>query len=124
MTSPKTASLLAWIAAILYIITAVWHQSGLSSITALAATGPAGLQPLVPALWVAFGVSLVLLALIIMACARSTSPDRRAILALAALGPLSGAVLQIVYLGFIPPTALLLLDTAVGFAAAVAVPRT
>jgi hypothetical protein len=38
---------------------------------------------------------------------------RRAILGLAALTPLSIAVLQIAYLGFLPPTALLLLDTAV-----------
>ena len=124
MKSHKTASMLAWIAAVLYVVTAAWHQSGLASISALAAQGPRGLQPLVAALWVSFGVSLVVLALIIALCARSASPDRRLVLAAAALGPLSGAVLQLAYHGFIAPTALLLLDAAVAFAAAVAVPRT
>jgi hypothetical protein len=42
---------------------------------------------------------------------------RRALLGIAALTPLSIAVLQIVYLGFLPPTALLLLDVLVLLAA-------
>lgn len=123
MASPRTASILAWAAAALYVGTAAWHQTGLSFVQRLTADGPEGLQPLISALWILFGVSLVILALIIAACASTTHPARRLILGLAALGPVSGAILQIAYLGFIPPTALLLIDAAVAATAALATPR-
>ena len=65
------------------------------------------------ALWVAGGVSLIIAALFVVAVTPLFIVRRRALLGIAALVPLSIAAVQIAYLGFLPPTALLLLDAAV-----------
>jgi hypothetical protein len=78
---------------------------------------PADLQPLVAALWVATGVSLIIAALLAVAATPLFIVRRRALLAIAALIPLSMAAVQIAYLAFLPPTGLLLLDTVVLFVA-------
>lgn len=114
MTKARLASLTASIGAGLVFGTAGFHLSASSSVTAEA---PADLQPLMAALWVAAGVSLILSALLVVAVTPMFIVRRRALLAIAALTPLSIAILQVVYLGFLAPTALLLLDTAVLVAA-------
>jgi hypothetical protein len=68
-------------------------------------------------MWIAAGASLVISALLTVAATPPFIVRRRALLGIAALTPLSMAVLQIVYLGFGAPTALLLLDTLVLLAA-------
>jgi hypothetical protein len=68
-------------------------------------------------LWVAVGVSLILAALLVVAVTPTFIVRRRALLTIAALTPLSIAILQVAYLGFLAPTALLLLDTVVLVAA-------
>jgi hypothetical protein len=65
------------------------------------------------ALWVAGGASLIIAALLAIAATPLFIVRRRALLAIAALTPVSIAAVQIGYLGFLPPTALLLLDAAV-----------
>ena len=114
MTKERLASLTASIGAGLVFGTAGFHLSAYGSVTAQA---PADLRPLMAALWVAGGVSLILAALLAVAAAPLFIVRRRALLAIAALTPLSIAILQMVYLGFLAPTALLLLDTAVLLAA-------
>lgn len=114
MTRERLASLSASVGAALVFGTAWFHLSGYGSVVARA---PADLQRLVAALWVSGGVSLILAALLSVAATPLFVVRRRAILGIAALTPFSIAVLQVVYLGFLPPTALLLLDTAVLVAA-------
>jgi hypothetical protein len=65
------------------------------------------------ALWVAGGASLIISALLAVAVTPLFIVRRRALLGIAALTPVSIAVVQIAYLGFLPPTALLLIDAAV-----------
>ncbi len=65
------------------------------------------------ALWVFVGTSLVIAALLAISVTPLFIVRRRALLGIAALIPLSTAILQIVYLGFMAPTALLLLDAGV-----------
>jgi len=114
MTKERLASLTASIGAGLVFATAGFHLSAYGSVTAQA---PADLRPLMAALWVAGGVSLIVSALLVVAVTPMFIVRRRALLAIAALTPLSIAILQVVYLGFLAPTALLLLDTAVLLAA-------
>ena len=75
---------------------------------AAATTGDAG--TLLPMLWVAFGVTLAVAALIVGLVAWRLARGDQWILAATALLPLSAAALQVTYIGYIPPTALLLLD--------------
>ena len=110
MTRERLASLSASTGAGLLVGTAAFHLSAYGSVVARA---PADLQPLIAALWVSGGVSLILSALLAVAATPLFVVRRRAILGIAALTPLSIAVLQVAYLGFLPPTALLLLDTAI-----------
>ena len=114
MTKERGATLTAAIGAGLLFGTAGFHFSAYSSVLAQA---PTDLQPLVAALWVAVGASLIISALLAVAVTPLFIVRRRALLGIAALTPLSIAVLQIAYLGFLPPTALLLLDAAVLVAA-------
>ena len=114
MTKERLASLTASIGAGLVFATAGFHFSAYGSVIAQT---PADIRPLMAALWVAGGVSLILSALLVVAVTPMFIVRRRALLAIAALTPLSIAILQVVYLGFLPPTALLFLDTAVLLAA-------
>lgn len=110
MTKERLAKLTASVGAGLVFGTAGFHLSGYGSVTAQA---PTELRPLMAALWIAGGISLILSALLVVAAIPLFIARRRALLAIAALTPFSIAILQIAYLGFLPPTALLLLDTAV-----------
>lgn len=118
MTRTKLSNALALTGAALFGLTAGLHHLGFSPVTALGAQGPADLRPLIPMLWLYFSLSLLVLAFIILAVAQATGTARNRVLALTALGPLAGAVLQFAYTGFIPPTALLLADAAVVLSAA------
>jgi hypothetical protein len=64
-------------------------------------------------LWVGSGISMIIAALLAVAVTPLFIVRRRVLLAIAALIPLSVAAVQIAYLGFLAPTALLLLDAAV-----------
>ena len=114
MTKDRAATLSASLGVALLFGTTVLHMMGYTSVVSRA---PADLQPIVGAAWVAGGVSLILAALLAIAATPLFVVRRRAFLAIAALTPLSLAVLQIAYLGFIPPTALLLVDAALLLAA-------
>src|SRR5688572_26724606 len=114
MTKDRVATLTASVGAGLLVATAGFHFSGYGPVVAQA---PADLRPLVAALWVAVGASLLISALLTVAVTPLFIVRRRALLGIAAHIPLSIALLQIVYLGFLSPTALLLLDTLVLVAA-------
>lgn len=110
MTKQRTATVTAAIGAGLLFATAGLHLNAYSSILSQA---PADLQSLIAALWVFCGVSLIIAALLTIAATPLFIMRRRALLGIAALVPASIAALQLVYLGFMAPTALLLFDAAV-----------
>ena len=114
MTKERVATVTAAIGAGLLFATAGLHLSVYSTIMGQT---PADLQPLVAALWVAVGASLIIAALLAVAATPLFIVRRRALLGIAALIPLSIAAVQIAYLAFLPPTGLLLLDAVVLFVA-------
>jgi len=119
MTKERSATLTASVGAGLLFFTAGLHFQAYSSIVSRAGQQhpavmePLALQPLVAALWVACGVSAVIAGLLAVAVTPLFVVRRRALLGIAALTPLSIAILQVVYIGFMTPTAILLLDAAV-----------
>lgn len=115
MGEHRAAFVTATVAAVLLFVTAAWHLSGT---VAVASSAPPELQPLMKALWLAAGISLLIAALLVVAATPVFIVRRGALLGIAALTPLSIAVLQLIYLGFIPPTVLLLLDAVLVMAAA------
>lgn len=114
MTKSRAATVTAAVGAGLLFATAGLH---LSAYSAVVGRTPADLQPLMAALWVAGGASLIIAALLAVAASPLFLVRRRALLGIAALIPLSIAAVQIAYLAFLPPTGLLLLDAVVLFVA-------
>ena len=114
MTKEKMATMGASLGAGLLFATAAFHFSAYGTVTASASEE---LRPVVAACWVAVGIALMIAALLAVAATPGFVVRRRSLLMIAALTPLSIAILQIVYLGFIPPTFLLLFDAAVLIAA-------
>ena len=110
MTKERVATVTAAIGAGLLFATAGVHLSAYSSVVAQT---PTDVRPLMSALWIAGGASLIIAALLAVAATPLFIVRRRALLAIAALTPVSMAAVQIVYLGFLPPTALLLFDAVV-----------
>ncbi|KPK55692.1 MAG: hypothetical protein AMS21_13370 [Gemmatimonas sp. SG8_38_2] len=100
-----------------YVTTARIHSTGFDSVTRLARGGPANLTGLMLALWLAFSLDLIVMGLVIAAAA--WRPDRlgRIVVGIAALCPFGAAGLQLRFIGFVPPTAILL---AIGLLAACA----
>jgi hypothetical protein len=109
MTKERVATVTAHKGAGLLFATAGLHLSAYSSVVAQT---PTDVRPLMSALWVAGGVSLIISALLAVAATPLFIVRRRALLGIAALTPISIAAVQIAYLDFLPPTALLLLDAA------------
>ena len=110
MTKERVATVTAAVGAGLLFGTAGFHLSAYPSVVAQT---PTDARPLMSALWVAGGVSLIISALLAVAATPLFVVRRRALLGIAALTPISIAAVQIAYLGFLPLTALLLVDAAV-----------
>src|SRR5688572_33056941 len=107
MTRSRLATLLASVGAGLTSLTGGLHMSALVSVTSQA---PADLKPLLTVCWIFAGLALFLSTMIAITATPLFVVRRRAFLWLAALIPLAIALLQIVYMGFIAPTYLLLAD--------------
>lgn len=114
MTKARMATVATAVGAGLLFATAGVHLSAYSTVVTQA---PQDLQPLISALWVAGGVSLIIAALLAVAATPLFIVRRRALLGIAALIPISIAAVQIAYLAFLPATGLLLVDAAVLLAA-------
>src|SRR5262249_35457284 len=92
-------------------ITGALHLSAAGQIGTLASSAsPADVRVLLPLLWMAIGVDLVMLAFIVAAIGYENSTGGRFALAAVAIGPIGAAGLKSIYLIFISPTALLFLD--------------
>lgn len=108
MTRAAISRSLAGVAAAGFLATAWLHSTGYGSVKELARGSHPDLQAVAPALWLAFSVDLVVVGLIVAVIAIRPTPVGRVILAIAACSPLAGAGLQLVFIGFVPPTAILL----------------
>ena len=122
MTKQERASKLAGAAAVALILTAAFHATGLPRFNRLAAEAGGALVAFVPPLWIAFSIDLVALGLIAAIIAARPGPNGRLVLLTLALPPLGAAVLQVLYLGWILPTTILVLDAVLLIAAALATP--
>lgn len=123
MTRQRAAQILAGTAAVGFFVGAGLHTSGYASVILLAQQGPAGLASLVSALWLAFTAGMVVLGMIVTLVALGRVGGACAVLLCAAGFPLATAVLQMRFLGFIPPVAILSTIGALSIAAAVALPQ-
>ncbi len=115
-------SLLVGLAAAGFFATAAIHCTGYDSVTALAAQGPEDMQALMPALWLAFSFDLIVIGLILGVVAFRPARSSRLIVAVAALCPLGAVALQLRFIGFILPTAILLVLSTLTLTAASVIP--
>ena len=120
MARARLASLLGYAAGGLLTLTALFHLSGLGYVQRLAAAAGGDLKAIVPALWLAFSVSLLVAALVAVVVAHRPEPTYWLVLLSVALAPAAAVILQVIFVGFGLPSAALLLDTVVLIAASVA----
>jgi hypothetical protein len=96
---------------------AILHGLGYFKVSPLA-RGFGHFEGLFRDLWLSFAMHYLLLGCIVLLAAGRDSTGTRVLLGLAALVPLADALLQMVYVGFIPPTGILLGVAAIGLGAA------
>ena len=122
MARERLGRVLAGLAALGYVGTAALHSTGYSSVATLALDVPSDLGPLMPALWLVFSLDLTVLGLMVAVIAWRPGVMGRILLPLAALSPLGVAGLQLRFIGFVPPTAILLGVAGLTFTAAAVLP--
>ena len=108
MTQPRLAATLSWAAACGFFLVAALHGSAYRRIMAMAEPAPETIRRVLSVLWLSGSVDLVAFGLVVAAMARSSGAVSALVIACAALCPLAVALLQITFLGFLPPTAMLL----------------
>ena len=111
MTRTRIATALASFGAGLNFLIASLHFSRYSFVVSQATT--ADQQALLATLWIASGISGLIAGLIAVAATPLFVVRRRAFLWLAAAIPVSIAICQIVFMGFLAPTAILLVNGVV-----------
>jgi len=114
---------LARVSALGFLGTAALHGSGFSVVSRLAARADDDIAALLPGLWIMFSVNLAVIGLIVAAVSARPHRVSGGIVAIAGLCPLGAAILQMVFLGFIPPTAILLALSGLCFLTAAVCPR-
>ena len=118
MVHTKAGSLLTGVAAAMLLATAALHYTGFSSVRDMGKEAGGDLAILVPPLWLFFSLSLISVALAAAAIAWRPSRGHAVVLMCLALVPAGGAALQLVYIGFILPTGILIADALTMVAAA------
>ena len=108
MTRPRLAAIVSWVSACGFFLTAGLHGSAYGQIMRRAETAPETARGILAVLWLSAAVDLVIFGLVILAMARSSGTVAAAVIALAAVSPLAVAAMQVAFLGFVPPTAILL----------------
>jgi len=108
MNRQRAGAIVAALASVGFIATAALHSTGYDSVTRLSMHAPTELHALVPALWLSFAFNLTVVGLVVGVVAFRPGSAGRLILTIAAACPMSAAGLQLWFLGFIPPTGLLL----------------
>jgi hypothetical protein len=108
VTRARVARASAGLAALGFLGTAALHATGYGSIVRAASGVPGMVGRLMPALWLVVSVDLTVLGAIVGVLALRPLGPARPILAIVAVCPLAAAALQLRFIGFIPPTALLI----------------
>ena len=108
MTRHRRARLLTGLSALGFLGTAWLHSTGYDSVVRVASDVPGMMGQIMPGLWLIFSFDLTTLGLILGVLALRPAEVARPILVIAALCPLAAAGLQVRFIGFVPPTALLL----------------
>ena len=108
MTRRRAGTIISGLAAIGFLGTAALHSTGYASVLKAAGQVPEAVRPLIPMLWLAFAFDLVILGLVVGVVAARPVGPARLILGIAAVAPLAAAALQVRFVGFIPPTAILI----------------
>ena len=108
MTRDRGARFAAGLAALGYLGTAWLHSTGYESIVLLAKDVPGVMGQVMPGLWLLFSFDLTVLGLIVGVLALRPRDVARPILVIAALCPFAAAGLQLKFIGFVPPTGLLI----------------
>ncbi|MDH3455471.1 MAG: hypothetical protein OER90_01400 [Gemmatimonadota bacterium] len=121
LSHAPAGTIVAAVAAVGFLGTAALHSTGYGTVVELAAEVPSDLAPVIPALWLAFSLDLAVVGLIVAVVAWRQPRGSPAILLLAALQPLGAAILQLTSIGFVPPTAILLILALITIIAAAAV---
>ncbi len=123
MTGTRVGGGLGWLTAVMFIATAVVHHTGFPAVTALARETGGDVAILMPLLWLFFSITLIILGVVAVIIARKPTATHGVILILLGLVPAAAAVLQLVYIGFILPTGILIVDALVAIAAGVTMRR-
>jgi hypothetical protein len=124
MTRYETGRVLTAVAALGFFVAAGLHVSEYRAVVLHAQQGLSGLVPLVATLWLTFAAAMIVLGAIVSLVPFGRVTGGRWILAFAGCLPLITVVLQLILLGFTPPTAVLSVVAIVSFAAAIALPST
>ena len=119
MTRPRLAATLSWAAAGGFFLVAALHGSAYRRIMAMAEPAPENVRRVLSVLWLSGSADLVAFGLVVGAMARSSGAVSALVITGAALCPLAVALLQMAFLGFLPPTAMLLALGALTLGAAV-----
>lgn len=118
MMRERVARFLAGVAFLGFLGTAALHSTAYDSVVRLAEDVPGFMGRVMPALWLAFSLGLTVLGLIVGILAWRPRDVARPILAITALFPLSAAGLQLRFIGFVPPTGILIALGALTWASA------
>jgi len=100
---PAPAAKLTVIAGALYIVTGIMHGFGLGWATGLAAEGPRELAVVIPDLWLGVSAAMLVLGVMLIVIGRRPEPAGRILVGLAALVPLTNAVLLVAGAGIVAP---------------------
>jgi len=108
MKRERVARYLTGLACLGFLGTAALHSTGYGSVVRQAKDVPGIMGDVMPALWLAFSLDLTVIGAIVGVVALRPRDVARPILVIAALCPLSAAGLQLRFIGFVPPTGILL----------------
>ena len=122
MTRHRIAQVLAGVSAFGFFLAAGLHTAGYRQVVLQAEQGFSGLGSLVAALWLAFDAAMVVLGGIVTVVALGRVARARWVLTLAGSFPFVTVLLQLHFLGFTRPTAILSTIAAVSFGAAIVCP--
>jgi hypothetical protein len=124
MIRRQVGSVITAVAAIGFLATAAYHSSGYSSVVRMAAEAPERVRSLLPMLWLGISFDFTIVGLIVAVVALRPRGPARIILAVAAICPFAAAGLQLRFIGFIPPTAILIGVGVMTLVAAIILPST
>ncbi len=108
MTRQRLGTVLTAVAAAGFFATAAFHTTGYSSVVNAVALAPERVRVLLPMLWLAITFDFTVMGLIVAVLAYRPEGPVRSILPVVAICPFGAAGLQIRFVGFILPTAILI----------------